>query len=79
VRSASLSDLYRNSPLFTALRDTENLEGKCGVCEFREVCGGSRARAHAVSGNMFAEEPCCVYIPKRQSKEKKREYAYSED
>lgn len=69
VRSESLSDLYRNSPLFTALRDSANLEGKCGVCEYREVCGGSRARAHALTGNIFAEEPCCVYIPKRQKKE----------
>lgn len=79
VRRELLGDLYRNSPLFTAMRDTSNLEGKCGVCEYREVCGGSRARAHAVSGNMFAEEPCCVYIPKRQQKEKERQYAYSED
>jgi radical SAM protein with 4Fe4S-binding SPASM domain len=69
VRSESLSDLYRNSPLFTALRDSANLEGKCGRCEYREICGGSRARAHAVTGNMFAEEPCCVYNPKRQVKE----------
>jgi radical SAM protein with 4Fe4S-binding SPASM domain len=69
IRSESLSDLYRNSPLFTALRDSANLEGKCGVCEYREICGGSRARAHALTGNLFAEEPCCVYQPKRQRKE----------
>lgn len=69
IRSQSLSDLYRNSPLFTALRDSANLEGKCGVCEYREICGGSRARAHALTGNLFAEEPCCVYQPKRQRKE----------
>ncbi|HLK34712.1 MAG TPA: TIGR04053 family radical SAM/SPASM domain-containing protein, partial [Terriglobales bacterium] len=49
VRRHSLADLYRNSPLFTALRDTANLKGKCGECEFREVCGGSRARAYALS------------------------------
>ncbi len=64
VRKHSLGDLYRNSPLFVALRDTSKLEGKCGVCEFREVCGGSRARAYALTGNPFAEEPCCVYVPK---------------
>jgi len=63
VRRHSLADLYRNSPLFTALRDTANLKGKCGECEFREVCGGSRARAYALSGDMFAEEPNCVYQP----------------
>jgi radical SAM protein len=79
VRKDSLSDLYRNSPLFTALRDTANLEGKCGRCEFREICGGSRARAYAVSGDMFAEEPCCVYEPKRMEKEEKESQAQAGD
>ena len=67
VRRHSLAELYRHSPLFTALRDTANLKGKCGVCEFREVCGGSRARAYAVSGDVFAEEPNCVYQPPRSA------------
>ncbi|MGC2109717.1 MAG: TIGR04053 family radical SAM/SPASM domain-containing protein [Candidatus Korobacteraceae bacterium] len=67
IRTQSLADIYRNSPLFRSLRDSRNLEGKCGRCEFREVCGGSRARAYAVTGNMFAEEPCCVYEPKRSA------------
>lgn len=65
VRKHSLKTLYRESPLFTGLRDTANLKGKCGVCEFREVCGGSRARSYALTGDMFAEEPCCVYVPKK--------------
>ncbi len=69
VRRESLADLYRNSPLFKALRDEENLHGKCGVCEFRQVCGGSRARAYALTGDMFAEEPCCAYHPKAAPKE----------
>jgi len=64
VRKQSLTDLYRHSPLFVALRDSKNLKGKCGVCEFREVCGGSRARAHALTGDTFAEEPCCIWQPK---------------
>ncbi len=64
VRKHSLAELYRHSPLFTSLRDSRRLQGKCGVCEFREVCGGSRARAYALTGNMFAEEPCCVWQPK---------------
>jgi radical SAM protein len=64
VRTQSLTEVYRHSPLFTALRDTANLNGKCGVCEFREVCGGSRARAYALTGDMFAEEPCCSWYPK---------------
>jgi AdoMet-dependent heme synthase len=63
VRKESLAKIYRDSPLFTALRDTSSLKGKCGECEFREICGGSRARAYALSGDPFAEEPCCVYQP----------------
>ena len=43
VRKQSLTEIYRNSPLFRSLRDSKNLEGKCGRCEFREICGGSRA------------------------------------
>jgi AdoMet-dependent heme synthase len=64
IRTQSLKEIYRHSQLFTALRDTSNLKGKCGVCEFREICGGSRARAYALAGDPFAEEPCCVYQPK---------------
>ena len=56
-------DIYQNSPVFRALRDSNRLEGKCGRCEFRNVCGGSRARAYALTGNMFAEEPDCAYAP----------------
>ncbi len=67
VRRRGLAELYRHSPLFTALRDPSRLEGKCGVCEFRDICGGSRARAYALTGNPFAEEPCCVYQPKREA------------
>jgi len=69
VRERSLADIYRNSPLFRTLRDSRNLRGKCGPCEFREICGGSRSRAYALTGDMFAEEPCCVYEPKRQAVE----------
>jgi radical SAM protein with 4Fe4S-binding SPASM domain len=64
VRKQSLTELYRHSPLFVALRDSSNLKGKCGICEFREVCGGSRARAYALTGDPFAEEPCCIWQPK---------------
>jgi AdoMet-dependent heme synthase len=67
IRNQSLGEIYRNSPLFRELRDETLLEGKCGRCEFREVCGGSRARAYALTGNALAEEPCCVYQPKRQA------------
>jgi radical SAM protein len=64
VRHTPLAELYRHSPLFVALRDSKNLKGKCGVCEFREVCGGSRSRAYAITGDMFAEEPCCLWHPR---------------
>jgi radical SAM protein len=67
IRRQSLADIYRNSPLFRSLRDSKNLKGKCGACEYREICGGSRARSFAMTGNLFAEEPCCVYQPKRQA------------
>lgn len=64
VRKQSLTELYRHSPLFVSLRDSTNLKGKCGICEFREICGGSRARAYALTGDVFAEEPCCIWQPK---------------
>ena len=66
VRRQSLADIYRNSPLFRRVRDSKNLEGKCGICEYREICGGSRARSFAMKSDLFAEEPCCVYEPKRE-------------
>lgn len=64
IRHQSLGSIYRDSPLFRSLRDPGQLEGKCGHCEFKEICGGSRARAYALTGNPMAEEPCCSYIPK---------------
>jgi AdoMet-dependent heme synthase len=64
VREQSLESIYRESPLFRNLRNTSQLEGKCGACEFKQICGGSRSRAYALSGNPFAEEPCCAYVPK---------------
>ncbi len=64
VKQNSLVDIYRNSPLFRELRDYSKLKGKCGVCEFRKICGGSRARAFAMTGDYMESEPNCVYIPK---------------
>jgi radical SAM protein len=57
-------EVYRKSPVFQSLRDPDRLEGKCGACEFRKICGGSRARAYAVTGNPLAQEPDCVYQPR---------------
>jgi radical SAM protein len=66
IRRRTLAEIYRTAPPFVALRDTSQLKGKCGRCEFREVCGGSRARAYALTGDPLAEEPCCIYQPKTQ-------------
>ncbi len=59
----SVVQAYQNSPLFQGLRNANRLEGKCRQCEYRTICGGSRARAYALTGNPFAEEPDCAYIP----------------
>ncbi|NHW22922.1 MAG: TIGR04053 family radical SAM/SPASM domain-containing protein [Archaeoglobales archaeon] len=63
VREKSVEEIYRNSEIFVKLRDPNNLKGKCGICEFRFICGGSRARAYALTGDYLAEEPCCIYEP----------------
>lgn len=63
VRRDSLAEVYRESPLFRSLRDAGNLHGKCGECEFRNLCGGSRSRAYALTGDFLGEEPRCVYLP----------------
>jgi radical SAM protein len=65
VRTHDIVDVYRNSPLFRDLRNTAKLDGKCGVCEYRTICGGSRARAYATTGNYLASDPYCSYIPAR--------------
>jgi radical SAM protein with 4Fe4S-binding SPASM domain len=64
VRSAELLDVYRDSPLFRALRDPAALKGKCGLCEWNRLCGGSRARAFAMTGDYLAEEPLCIHQPR---------------
>ena len=63
IRAQPLAEIYRNAPLFRALRDPERLGGKCGRCEFRAVCGGSRARAYALTGDYLAADPTCTYEP----------------
>ena len=63
VREVPLSHVYRTSPLLRELRDMDRLKGKCGRCEFRWICGGSRARAYATTGDCFGEEPLCAYSP----------------
>ena len=63
VRTDNLADIYRNHPLFVQLRNDDALGGKCGKCEYRRVCGGSRARSYGSCGDMMAAEPLCNYIP----------------
>jgi radical SAM protein len=65
----SIVDVYQHSPLFQSLRDPDLLAGKCGQCEFRELCGGSRARAFAVTGAPLASDPDCVYEPRAMRQE----------
>ena len=63
VRNDRLLDVYREDAMMRRLRAPETFGGKCGVCEFRRLCGGSRSRAFAMTGDAFAEEPTCVYVP----------------
>lgn len=59
----SVVEVYQNHPTFLALRDPDRLKGNCGRCEYRRVCGGSRSRAYAVTGDPLETEPDCVYVP----------------
>jgi hypothetical protein len=63
VRTAELPSLYRTSGIFTALREARLLKGRCGACEFAPVCGGSRSRAFAQTGDLLAEDALCAYEP----------------
>ncbi|MBJ7455146.1 MAG: radical SAM/SPASM domain-containing protein, partial [Thermoleophilia bacterium] len=63
VRHDSPVDLYRDAPLFRALRDPGRLRGRCGRCEYRSAFGGSRARALALGGDPLGEDPTCTYRP----------------
>lgn len=63
VRQQPLSEIYRDSGLFRDLRDPGLLKGRCGVCEFKQVCGGSRARAYATTGDYLASDPSCLFVP----------------
>ncbi len=64
VTDQGFREIYRTSPVLRSLRDPEKFGGKCGVCEFRDVCGGSRSHAYAVTGDLLAADPTCAYVPK---------------
>jgi len=73
LRKQKFVDIWRDAEVFNALRDTGNLKGKCGCCEFRNVCMGCRARAFAATGDYLDEEPFCVYEPRMKNLGKKDE------
>jgi radical SAM protein with 4Fe4S-binding SPASM domain len=79
VRETPLADIYRHSPIFQDLRNPDKYKGKCGACEFRFVCGGSRSRAYAVTGDYLESEPFCVYIPKALRKEKRMSISHKQE
>ncbi len=64
VKDTPLEKLYREHPEILRLRDMDLLQGKCGRCEYRWVCGGSRARAAAMTGNALGSDPLCAYEPR---------------
>ncbi len=67
VRDARLSEVLETHPVFTGLRSREKLGGKCGRCRYRMSCGGCRALAHYVNGDLFAEDPTCFFEPEDES------------
>ena len=63
VRDTPVYDIYREADLFTSIRDRDRLSGKCGACSYNAVCGGSRSRAFAHTGDPLASDPLCPYVP----------------
>lgn len=86
IRAQSLPNIYRSSEVFTHVRDYTQLQGKCGVCEFKSICGGSRSRAYALTGDPMRSDPYCTYQPgawrerhlteKPQGEVRRQEYLY---
>ncbi len=72
LRQQSFAEIWEKSEVFEALRDTGNLKGKCGCCEFRNLCMGCRARAFAANGDFMSEEPFCIYQPGKPRLEEKK-------
>lgn len=72
IRKESFKKIWSDSPLFLELRDLSNIKGKCGICQYKKVCGGCRARAYEVTGDYLESEPYCFYEPRRLPKDKIR-------
>ncbi|HJZ12955.1 MAG TPA: radical SAM/SPASM domain-containing protein, partial [Acidobacteriota bacterium] len=63
VRKDDVVNVYRNHPIFRDLRSPEKIKGRCGICEYRDVCGGQRGRAYGITGDYLETDPACSYIP----------------
>ena len=71
IRNKSLLKAWegvRKSEYYSSFRDRSLLKGKCGICEYREICGGCRNRAYAYTGDIYAADPACLYIPEKLKK-----------
>jgi AdoMet-dependent heme synthase len=69
--------IWENAPFFRTIRDIDRYHGRCGYCEYRSVCGGCRARAFAVKGDILSEEPYCVYKPKMEKRTVEEHHEYN--
>jgi heme b synthase len=67
VRTQNFGEIWQASPLFAEMRDPERLGGKCGICQFKSLCSGCRARAYGMTGDYLAEEPFCAYEPESRT------------
>ena len=72
IRTTSLAEIYRNSPVFQNLRNPDKYKVKCGVCEFRYVCGGSRSRAYAMTGDYMEKANLSVYTFQKHCENRKK-------
>jgi radical SAM protein len=71
VKEKSIVEIYQDNEILRKLRDPSNFKGRCGVCEYGDICGGSRSRAYSYYGDIFQEDPRCSYIPSSMRKELK--------
>ncbi len=69
VKETSIVEIYQNNEILRKLRDPTNFKGRCGACEYGDICGGSRSRAYSYYGDIFQEDPRCSYIPSSMKKE----------
>jgi radical SAM protein len=65
VRTDDVVDVYRHAQLFMDLRDPDKIKGRCGICVYRDLCGGQRGRAYGMTGDYLESDPACVYVPQR--------------